>query len=391
MTDEHVALCALNKIFGYHPILALHLMEDRGGSAMAVFAGAPPEVPEHPELASQVGPAMLDWAWKELERVRAGGFRFVGLQDEDYPSALRECDDPPLGLYLNGCTSPAEIFGLRPMIGFVGTRDLSPYGREWCRKLVSALADAPVQPAIVSGMAFGADGIAHQTALDCGLTTIGVLPTGIDRIYPWQHEKLAVDIVQRPGCGLVTDYPLGTAPVQLNFMRRNRIIAGLVSAVVVVESRTRGGSLITAKYACDYSREVFAVPGRLDDVRSAGCNSLIAQQMAQIVTTPEDLVGQLGLGERRRGAGGSWRYPLPGGASAGERFRNALAQRFGADSPLVAVGLAVRDNRGITVENLAALLSRPVPAVLTDITLLEAHGIVATDLLRRCSLTPEWG
>lgn len=379
-TEEHVALCALNKIFGYHPVLALQLMEARGG-AMAVFDGPQPEMPTHPELVSQIGPAALDWARQELERVESRGFRFIGLTDEDYPVPLRECEDPPLGLYVNGSTSPAEIFGLRPMIAFVGTRDLSPYGRECCRKLVSALAQAPVQPAIVSGMALGADGVAHQTALDCGIPTIGVLPTGIERIYPWQHEQLAVAMVGTPGCALVTDYPLQTGPLQLNFLRRNRIIAALVSAVVVVETRTRGGSLMTAKYACGYARDVFAVPGRLDDVRSAGCNSLIAEQMAQIVTTPEDLVVRLGLGgkqqNRRRSDG------------AGQ-FRIALEQRFGPGSPLGEICLAVRENCGITVEDLAIRLGRPYPAVLSDVGLLEAQGVVATDLLRRCSLTQAW-
>ena len=398
-SEEHVALCALNKIFGYHPILALKLMAARGG-AMAVLEGPPPELREHPELAAQVGPDVLAWARGELGRVEAGGFRFVGFFDDDYPDPLRQCEDPPLGLYLNGCTSAAEIFGLRPLIGFVGTRDLSPYGREWCRKLVSALAEAPIQPCIVSGMAFGADGIAHQTALDCGLTTVGVLPTGIDRIYPWQHEQLARDIVGRPGCGLVTDYPMGTAPVQLNFLRRNRIIAGLVRAVVVVESRTRGGSLMTAKYACNYSRDVFAVPGRLDDIRSAGCNSLISSQMAQIVTTPEELVGQLGLGGRIRGAGGSWRHPagtlsgpFPVSDPAGpeqDLLRAALERKFGAGSALVDVGLAVRENRGATVEQLAGLLGRPYQDVLAHMGILEANGIVSTDIQRRCALTAAW-
>ena len=190
--DEQVALCALNKIFGYHPRLAMALMEE-AGSAAALFDGkwkAPgqaggdgmPDRASHPELLAQLVPSMLEWAQGELSRIREQGFRFLGYTDPDYPAPLREIPDPPLGLYLNGSTPPTQIFDLHPMVGVVGTRDLSPYGRAWCRKLVEGLARAKVQPCIVSGMALGADGIAHQTALDCGLTTIGVLPTGIDKM-----------------------------------------------------------------------------------------------------------------------------------------------------------------------------------------------------------------
>ena len=265
--DEQVALCALNKIFGYHPRLAMALMEEVG-SAAALFDGkwkAPgqagddgmPDRASHPELLAQLVPSMLEWAQGELSRIREQGFRFLGYTDPDYPAPLREIPDPPLGLYLNGSTPPTQIFDLHPMVGVVGTRDLSPYGRAWCRKLVEGLARARVQPCIVSGMALGADGIAHQTALDCGLTTIGVLPTGIDKMYPWQHERLAMQMVGAPGCGLVTDYPTGTAPVALNFLRRNRIIAALTRAVIVVESKTKGGSLMTARYAVEYGRDVY--------------------------------------------------------------------------------------------------------------------------------------
>ena len=130
--DETLALCALNRIFGYHPALAVELLAQAGGSAR-------------------------------------GGFRFLSLADEDYPSALRECPAPPLGLYLNGTSSPSEIFEMRPMVAFVGTRDLSPYGKAWCEKLVKALSETRAQPVIVSGLALGADGVAHRTALECGL------------------------------------------------------------------------------------------------------------------------------------------------------------------------------------------------------------------------------
>ncbi len=371
--ETRIALCALNNIFGYHPSLAFELME-KAGSAEALFNGPLPEC-GHPELADRLNETSLTWAEKELERVHRQGFKFIPYGDEDYPPALADIDDPPLGIYLNGSSAPAEIFSLRPMVAVVGTRDISPYGTLWCRRLVQTLAEAAVQPCIVSGLAYGADGIAHRTALECGLTTIGVMATGIDKIYPWQHTELASQIVGTPGCGLVTDYPTGTAPVALNFVRRNRIIAALASATVVIESKKKGGSLMTAKYAVDYNRDVFAVPGRLDDVRSRGCNSLISSHMAEIVTSPEELVEALGL--------------KPRSANSKDRrsaFYTRLSRKYGTASVQVAVGMAVFDSPGIGYEELAAAAKVPYVNVLETVGMLEVDGLVTTDLLQRCTV-----
>ena len=375
--DETVAACALNKLFGDHPKPILQQVE-KAGSALALFE-------------SELDRSQLDWAVKELENVRKGGFRFLSLFDEDYPPPLRELPDPPLGIYLSASTSPAEIFTLRPMVAFVGTRDLSPYGRAWCQKLVKGLADAHVPPTIVSGLALGIDGISHQTALDCGLPTIGVMATGIEEIYPRQHETLARNIVHSPGSALLTDYPMHTTSMAWNFIRRNRIIAGLARAVVVVESKTKGGSLMTARYANDYEREVYAVPGRLDDTRSAGCNSLIEAQMAHIITSPEQLVDALGLGgaRRHRGQGGSWVTYQPGDPPE-EILRARLTKHYGPSSPMVPVGLAIQAERGISAQELSARLQRPYPEILAALGSLEADGIITTDLLGRCSLTSSW-
>lgn len=389
--DELAAFCALNKVFGYVPSLALRLIEERG-SAMAVFRPPLPElpsIPSSPKLSAQLSGGTLEWAARELKLVRESGGRFICVADDDYPQPLLECEDRPLGIYLRGSSSPAEIFQLRPMIGFVGTRDLSPYGREWCRKLVSAIAEAPVRPCIVSGLAYGADAVAHQCALEFGLPTVGVLPTGIDDVYPYRHQALADSIVSSPGSALVTDYPTGTAPIPMTFLRRNRIIAGLVSAVVVVESKSKGGSLMTAKYACGYSRDVFAVPGRLDDERSAGCNSLIANNMAQIVSSPEELVSRLGLGSgpRYRSPGGSWAVsPHPRPRTLDER----LTDKYGEGSVMRRIGLAVKEHRGITLDELCGQLGLPYSELVSAVITMEMDGVLRTDILRRCALTPAY-
>ena len=374
-TDERIALCALNKVLGYVPA-AGHLLLARFGSASAAMAAPAPARREAlgrwREFADQLNDALLDWAAKELGRLGEDGYRFIGFEDEDYPSLLAECEDPPLGLYYNASSPPSAVFEMRPCISVVGTRDLSPYGRDWCRRLVQAMAEASTPPCIVSGLAFGADGIAHRTALESGIPTIGVMATGIEKVYPWQHTELAGEMVRTPGCAVVTDYPSGSSPVALNFVRRNRIIAGLSRATVVIESKTKGGSLITAKYACDYNRDVYALPGRLDDVRSAGCNSLIRQRMADIVTDPEDLVERLGLGKtaRRRKAG----------------LEALLARKYGTGSPLIQLALLVKGTPGISLEEIVRATGWTWPEVQERAAILETDGFLETDILRRCTI-----
>lgn len=380
--DEHVALCALNRIFGFFPRIALAL-KDYAGSALALFTGPAPECDAHPELLSQLNPDSLEWAVRELGKLSSLGARFIGLGEDDYPDPLSSCDDPPLGFYFRGTASPAEVFSLRPMVGVVGTRDLSPYGRDWCEKIVKALSRARVTPCIVSGLAFGADATAHRTALDFGLPTVAVMATGVDSVYPWQHAELARRISESPGSALISDYPLGTSPVALNFMRRNRIIAGLVRGVVVIESRSKGGSLMTARYAATYDRDIFALPGRIDDERSAGCNSLIHENMARIITTPQALSSGLGLDAPTRGAGGSWKTGA--GAMAG-----ALRSRYGEGALPFRLGQLVERCKGLRDDELAAKLQRPVGEVLAAICLLEADGFIRTDLLRRCYPSTSW-
>ena len=373
--DELTALCALNKALGYVPA-AGHALLERFGAAAPVFGEKTAALREalgpYRDFADQLDGKLLDWAAGELDRMDRGGFRCIGYGEEDYPSLLAECEDPPLVLYYNAASPPAAVFEMRPCVAVVGTRDLSPYGRDWCRRLVLAMGEASVPPCIVSGLAFGADGTAHRTALECGLTTVGVMATGIEKVYPWQHTELAGQMVRTPGCAVVTDYPSGSSPVALNFIRRNRIIAGLSRATVVIESKTRGGSLITAKYACDYNRDVFALPGRADDVRSAGCNSLIRQRMADIVTDPEDLVERLGLGKtaRRRKAG----------------LETLLGRKYGVGSPLIRLALTVKGHPGITLEEIVRETGWSWPEVQERAAILETDGFLETDLLRRCTI-----
>lgn len=206
-------------------------------------------------------------------------------KDADYPDALEHCVDAPVLLFSKGNFN----FKNRKIISIVGTRQATALGVEFTRQLISDLV--PLDPIIVSGYAYGIDIAAHVSALENNLTTIGVLAHGLDKIYPKQHQKYADQVLQNGG--FMTEFPSGIEPIRENFIRRNRIVAGLSQATIVIESALKGGSLITAQMANDYGREVFAVPGRVGDTMSQGCHQLIKTHRAQILTSAADLVYQL--------------------------------------------------------------------------------------------------
>jgi DNA processing protein len=222
----------------------------------------------------------------ELERVSRLGATVLTWDSPDYPSLLKNIYDPPPVLYVQGELRPRDEWAL----AVVGTRRATVYGREATRTMVSGLAAGGVT--IVSGLAHGIDTHAHQVALDAGGRTIAVLGSGVDIIYPSQNRKLAQRIVGNGA--LVSEYPLGTKPEGGNFPRRNRIISGLSLGVLVVEGSKRSGAMITADYAVEQGREIFAVPGNILSSNSAGPNQLI-QQGAKLVTTMGDILEELNL------------------------------------------------------------------------------------------------
>jgi len=222
-------------------------------------------------------------AEKELEFVLKNNITALFYTDKNYPYRLKECADAPILLYTKNKTD----LNANKFVGIVGTRNVTDYGKEVCRELVSQLALHHPEIVVVSGLAYGVDICAHKAALDNHLSTIGVLGHGLDRIYPAAHRPVAVKMAEHGG--LLTEYPSGTQPDRQNFVQRNRIIAGLVDAVVVVESQEKGGSLITAEFANAYNRDVFAFPGKITDERSRGCNALIKRNKASLIESADDL------------------------------------------------------------------------------------------------------
>ena len=264
------------------------------------------------------------------------------------------------------------------MISVIGTRDLSPYGKEWCERLVGSLSEVPTEerPIIVSGLALGVDICAHTSALKHGLPTIGVMATGPDDIYPNRHRSIGEEICRTPGCALITDYPPGTAPLAIHFLRRNRIIAGLSEATILVESKIKGGGMMTARLADSYNRTVFALPGRVDDTRSQGCNHLIRSRIATPITSVQDFLNELGLkhiGKKKP-------------ENENDRIRNLYKGCLSDDkiSQMGRILLAIRRERGITVEDIAIQTGIDYARVSQLLGMLETDGIISRDLLQRC-------
>lgn len=231
----------------------------------------------------------LERCEQELAYVREHKIEVLAIQDEDaYPSRLRQCEDAPLILYHLGHTD----LNARHIISVVGTRRCTERGRDLCNHLAADLARLLPGTLVISGLAYGIDVAAHRAALSNGLPTLAVLAHGLDEIYPRLHRQTAIEML--PQGGLLTEYMSHTKIEKVNFVQRNRIVAGLSDAIIVVESAEHGGSLITAEMANGYSREVFAFPGRTTDSPSAGCLQLIRRNQAHLITSAADLLADLG-------------------------------------------------------------------------------------------------
>jgi DNA processing protein len=280
----------LNMTPGIGPRAAAKLLE-RFGSAEAVYSATRGDleqlrlVPE--AVDSIISRDLRARAEAEIASVKKLGGDILLLDDGVYPSALREIYDPPIVLYVKGAWSECLD---QPCVGVVGSRKCSTYGQNAALMLARDLAQRGVT--VVSGFARGIDAAAHRGALEASGKTVAVLGTGIDEVYPRDHKRLAVEILDRGGA-LVTQFPLGTPPVSENFPYRNRIISGLSLGVIVVEASENSGSLITARLAMEQNREVFAVPGNITSRNSFGTNYLIKGAGAKLVQQWQDIAAEL--------------------------------------------------------------------------------------------------
>lgn len=221
----------------------------------------------------------------EIEISRQNNINIITIDSIDYPSKLKECIDAPISLFIKG-----ELPSVDKSISFVGTRKASYYGRDITEKLIKEVS--VISPTIVSGLAIGIDTFAHRTALNHNLPTIAVLGHGFSILYPPENANLAKEIINNNGC-LVTEYLYNEPPLKQHFPERNRIIAGLSDGVVVVQTKERGGALITANIAFSYNRAVFAVPGNITDPLAQGCLNLIKHYKAELITEGNDILKTL--------------------------------------------------------------------------------------------------
>lgn len=300
---------------------------------------------------------VLTRANKELDWINAHGIRVWTLADEDYPYRLRQCPDRPLILYSKGNVHPSEGH----IVSIVGTRRPTQTGIELTTKLVRELHERLDNLTIVSGGAYGIDITAHRAAMQNGVPTIIIPAHGLDRIYPQQHRPDAIRALENGG--LLTEFPSGTEPIAANFVQRNRIVAGLADAVVVVESKDKGGSLITARMASDYDRELFAFPGRPSDLCSGGCNNLIRTNKAHLITCAEDLIALMGWTTKQQPA-----QPV-------QTELIGLRDDLTPAQQLILSKLQEADE-GLHINLLVMETQLPYSDVSSDLMLLELNGLI---------------
>lgn len=282
------ALLILNGLRHVGPVMLRHLMDAFSGDPVAVLAGDRSKLLGVKGMGAKAADVLLDWPKhfsleKEKQKMATSGIRFVDQWNPDYPASLAELYDPPIGLYWKG-----DYVVDRPCVAIVGTRRATLYGRKVAKGFGSELARMGF--CVVSGMARGTDTAAHEGALEAGGPTLAVFGCGMDIIYPPENLDLSREITAKGA--LLSEFPLGRRADRQTFPMRNRVVAGLCEAVIVVESAAAGGSMITARFAGEQGRQVMAVPGRIDQESSAGCHQLI-RDGASMITSVEDVLEEL--------------------------------------------------------------------------------------------------
>lgn len=289
LEDDLIYKIALSQIKGVGDITAKKLISHCGSAAL-VFT----ENKKSLASISNINKKTIDFinsaeslkrAEKEIKLMEKNNINHLFYTDKQYPNKLKLCTDSPINLYYKGNID----WNNQRFLSIVGTRKSTQFGKEYTQNLISELAKYNV--VIVSGLAFGIDIAAHKAALHNGLDTVAALAHGLDRVYPSQHANVAQEIMQQGA--LLSDYMCGVAPDRQNFPSRNRIVAGISDATIVIESSKKGGSLITADIANSYNRDVFAVPGKPIDKQSEGCNYLIKNHKAILLHNVNDIVKNL--------------------------------------------------------------------------------------------------
>lgn len=290
--DKRLYQIALTQIKGVGDIIARNLLQVVGDEEK-IFKSGRKFLLSISGISSKLvdeilNPEVLDKAEKELSFVERNNISTYFISDERYPYRLRECSDAPILFYFKGDTD----FNPQKVISIVGTRNATNYGINFCETFLDYISSHHPDTLIVSGLAYGIDIHAHRAAIKNNLPTVGILAHGLNMIYPHAHRQTAKEMLNHGG--ILSEFTSGTDPERYNFVRRNRIVAGICDTVIVVESDEKGGSLITAEIANSYCKDIFAVPGKMTDKYSRGCNKLISSHKADLFQSNEYFLQQMG-------------------------------------------------------------------------------------------------
>jgi len=288
--DDRLYSLAIAFLSGVGDINAKKLIS-RFGSAESIFKSSLSEL----KRVSGIGDmkslklfnsfnSAIQQAEEELLYIYSNEIEFVTFSDADYPVRLRECDDAPMVIYYKGKAD----FNSPKIISIVGTRNATKYGTDFCSKIIESIAVKYPETIIVSGLAYGIDISAHKEALRNGLKTWAIMGHSLETVYPAKHKRIAQKMIENEGA-VISDFPHGSKTESTNFVKRNRIVAGLCDALIIVESGVKGGSMITANIANHYNKDVFALPGSINSIYSEGCNRLIKTNRANLVESLEDI------------------------------------------------------------------------------------------------------
>ena len=359
MLDEHFYTLALTRIPSLGLMSACNLIRTLG-SASAVFQQRKELMQLAPGTSAKLikaldCPAAFQRAEEELLFAEKNHIQCITLNDDSYPSRLRECDDAPLALFYRGNASLNSLH----VISIVGTRHATPYGEDICNSFIRDLSELCPDTLIVSGLAYGIDIYSHRASLQYGLPTIGVLAHGLDRIYPAVHRKTATDMLNQGG--LLTEFMSGTNPDKQNFVKRNRIVAGMSDATIVIESATKGGALITAELAESYHRDCFAFPGKTTDPYSTGCNKLIQNNKASLILSAEDFVNAMGWNAH--------------GKKPKEAIQRELFPELNEEERAI-VTILQQSTEGIQINTLVVKANIPINRMSSLLFELEMKGVV---------------
>ena len=363
MSSQEILNTAILTRLSYYHLNTMAELYRQLGSATAIVEQRKELRTLFPSLPRKISEALSDIdavrkrAEEELEYAERHAITVLTPLDDGYPRRLKECDDAPLMLFYKGTAD----LNATHIINIVGTRHSTPYGQDLIRRFVADLRTLCPDVLIVSGLAYGIDICAHRQALDNGLATIGVLAHGLDDLYPTAHRDTANRMVAQGG--LLTEFMTRTNADKLNFVRRNRITAGISDACVLVESAAKGGGLITTRISKDYNRDVFAFPGPVGAPYSEGCNRLIRDNGAALITSAEDLVRAMG-----------WEQDALLAQARRQGIERQLFPDLSADEQKVVDVL--QKNNDLQLNIISVKCALPVGTVTSLLFTLEMKGVV---------------